>query len=158
MYSVAHSADPPAMVLLFAGRETSDSEYEGVIGAWERLFRDAKGRPAVGVVVVPVGHAQPNVFWRRRFAEVHGKESGPVYVAVVTQSAVIRGVITAVNWLMRRRANYHSHAFDTIEAAAEKLRSVEGLRDGLLRELLTAAQDQMRERRSSTTMIEAPHA
>lgn len=146
MYTVAHSTDPPAMVILFAGRDSTEAEYEGVVQAWERLYRDANGRPAVGVVVVPIDHAQPNAYWRRRFAEVHGKETGPMQVGVVTESALIRGVITAVNWLMHARPNYRASAFDSVDAAAKKLGSVEGVGPDTLVSLFKAAQASMRER------------
>ena len=146
MYTVAHSTDAPAMLILFAGRDTSDREYEGVVRAWQQLYRNARGRPAVGLVVVPAGHAQPNAHWRRRFAEVHGNETAPMEIAVVTESALIRGVITAVNWLMRSRANCHSHAFSTVDAAAERLCSIEGMTRDTFRLLLVAAQKAMTQR------------
>lgn len=93
--------------------------------------------------------AQPNAHWRRRFAEVHDKATRPMHVSVVTESALIRGVVTAMNWLVRPRSNYSLVAFDGVDASSNKLPFVHGMKKETLRALLAAAQDAMRKREAA---------
>ena len=41
----------------------------------------------------------PNAIWRRRFAETRERLRRPLHFRLVSQSPIIRGVVTAVNWL-----------------------------------------------------------
>ena len=115
--SKAYSGQASLLVLVFTGTDSSHAEYEVTVRAFEQLISDAVDRTAIGIVVVAPEHAQPNAYWRKRFAEVHRTAKHPLYIGVITKSVLIRGVITAIDWLLRSQVNYHSQAFATFEDA-----------------------------------------
>lgn len=139
--SQAYSAQASQLVLVFTGADSSHDEYEVTVRAFEKLISEAGHRTAIGVVVVAPEHAQPNAHWRKRFADVHRTAKHPLYIGVVTKNVLIRGVITAVNWLMRSKLDYHSQAFATFEEAAVSYEKELGSKMDTLRVLYRQASD-----------------
>jgi hypothetical protein len=145
MYAKAYSANPAMLVLTFAGTSTTSADYEEIVQSIEQLHRDASGRLAVAVIVVPKGHAAPNAHWRSRFADANRNRSGRYLLALVTESPLIRGVFTAVNWLMADKRNYHGYAVASFDEAITTFEKLEGKRLDRLRELFAEAQGRLRQ-------------
>lgn len=106
-----------------------EADYRGVIRLLTRLaeLSPTAGEPSVFLLDIVPGSARPPPAWRQRFADAerlgHGKR---VAFAVVTDSAVLRGIRTAVNWLAPPPLGYETTALSTIEETidwAERLRS-----------------------------------
>jgi hypothetical protein len=94
------------VVWLFTGTTNTDADYEGYLASINRLIRVAPvdRRPA-GIQVVDPSSPPPNAEWRKRIAEHtrHFPRDDALY-CMVTSNTVIRGVLTAINWM--RRPNY----------------------------------------------------
>jgi hypothetical protein len=121
MYTSGYCAKSAMLVILFTGEDSGDAEYQQMIEGWSRLYREAEGRLAIGVVVVERGHVPPNAGWRRRIALVHREAKGPRHIAVVTSNPLIRAVITAVDWITPPGPNQHTWAFASLEEAVKGL-------------------------------------
>jgi len=143
------------LVMKFAGTTTSDAEYGEIVEALKQMHRDANGRVAFGVIIVPKGHAAPNAYWRSRFADAHLNRTGRYLFAPVTENPLIRGVFTAVKWLMRDKNNYHGCALATFDDAVVAFEKIEGRQLDQLRALLTVAEADLRKRRPHLESKEA---
>jgi hypothetical protein len=144
MYTSAHCQKSALLVILFTGRDSSDEEYEHMLGAWSQLYREAQGRPTIGVVVIEPGHAAPNAGWRRRIAAVHRAQKAPRRIALVTDNPLIRAVITAVDWMTPPGPHQHTSAFGTFDDAVRTLEAQEGRPLDRLRALYQEAREAAR--------------
>jgi hypothetical protein len=136
------SIDPEAHVMLasMAGGQTS-AEHERVYAAIEKLDRGGRERahPIAMVFVVSRDNPAPDADWRRRFA-VQRKELGSpgVFLSIVTQSPIMRGVLTAMNWIVPQPPHMTSVTHATFDECAAWIERVQGtprlvlqrLRDG----------------------------
>jgi hypothetical protein len=78
------------------------ADHARVYAAIEDLDRRGRerGRPIAMVYLVARDNVAPDAHWRRRFAEQRKTFGSPhVYLSIVSQSPVIRGVLTAMNWI-----------------------------------------------------------
>lgn len=117
MMSKAYSAESNLLVLMFTGSDSSMEEYEETVRAFSKLISETVNGTSIAIIVVAAEHAQPNAYWRKRFVAVHQTARRPLRIGVVTQSILIRGVMTAIDWLMRSETNYRSQAFVSFEDA-----------------------------------------
>jgi hypothetical protein len=75
-------------------------------------------RSAALVLIVDAAYPRPSARWRKRIAEVRDTSPFDTYhFALVTTSSVIRGVLTAINWLSKSTPAFQSDAFATFELA-----------------------------------------
>ena len=124
MFSQAWDPVDALVVWLFSHEENSDDDYERYIRCIHEM--DARGAdrelPAAILVVDP-GQPAPNAAWRRRIAEASATMKSKALFAVVSESAVVRGVVTAINWI---RPPPYEHAversFDDAVAWIERRR------------------------------------
>jgi hypothetical protein len=128
MYS--YSADEIACVgvSIWSGEQT-DADYERSIAVLQRIDRLAaeRGVQHVQIVLVADGFKPPPAVWRKRISEVNrGFVCSSYYFGFVTRSAVIRGVFTAIRWLIGARHGHYSAAFGTFAEAASWARKNTG--------------------------------
>ena len=133
------STDFTAHVMLasMAGGQTT-AEHERVFAAIAELDRSGHGRNApIGFVyLVARDNPAPDAYWRRRFAEQRKTFGSPrVYLSIVSQSALIRGVLTAMNWIAPQPANMTSVTHATFEECATWMERVQGTSPAVLRRL-----------------------
>jgi hypothetical protein len=84
----------------------------------------AKKRLAIVICQEP-GVPAPNSSWRKKVAEMTAAPSfRPIYCAIITCNPLIRGVVTALNWLRRR--DYSEAIFADIEAGLAWLQASRG--------------------------------
>jgi hypothetical protein len=124
------SADDIACVTvsLWSG-EQSDSDFEAGISQLQKLDRLATSRGMVGIMfsVVESNYKPPPAIWRQRMSEVNRELScSHYYFALITQSLLVRGVFTAVRWLVGPRQGHHSGAFRNFDEAADWIRKSTG--------------------------------
>jgi hypothetical protein len=139
MYTLAYDGTALMLVHLFTGRSSTDAENAQMIEGWRRLYRDAGSRAAFAAVVVEAGHPPPNAYVRKRIVEVGRTAQGPVLTAIVTESTLIRGVITATNWLRDRTDLHDTYAFATLELGAAQFERTTGRSMDRLRSLYSDA-------------------
>jgi hypothetical protein len=133
------STDFNAHVMLasMAGGQTT-AEHERVYAAIAALDRSGRGRNApIGFVyLVARDNPAPDAYWRRRFAEQRKTFGSPrVYLSIVSQSALIRGVLTAMNWIAPQPANMTSVTHATFEECATWIEREQGTSPAVLRRL-----------------------
>jgi hypothetical protein len=108
---------------------SSDADYLRAIEVFETMDRVAakSGKKNVHVSVVEAGYPQPPAVWRKKIGAVNrGMSCREYYFALVTQSALVRGVFTAVRWLVGAREGHHSAAVHSFAEAAARVRRSSG--------------------------------
>ena len=93
------------------------------------------------VFVVARDNPAPDAYWRRRFAEQRKTFGSPrVCRSIVTQSAVMRGVLTAMRWIAPEPANMTCVTHATFEECALWVEQNQGTSRKALRTLLDDAE------------------
>jgi hypothetical protein len=120
MLKFAYAAEHRLLVIGIGGGTLGESDYEMLITAFAVLdARAAEERlPAAVLAVVSTDLQSPTVQWRRRFAELRTTRNAPsTSFALVTDSAGVRGAITAINWIIPEPPHQKTRFFDTTEEA-----------------------------------------
>jgi hypothetical protein len=103
MITFAYNAAAHALVIVCtAAVEHTTKQHEDFMAAVQKLDDDgaAHGRPVSFLLVLDPGTPSPSAYWRQLYAEQRaGLKSPQAHIAIVTQSAVLRGVLTAMNWI-----------------------------------------------------------
>jgi hypothetical protein len=105
-----------AAVWLFTGRQNADADYERYVASLAELARTARrvGHGA-GLLVAERDNPPPNATWRKRIADASRHYPPNCAFALVSESMLVRSVITAVNWL--RPPTYDFVALATVDEA-----------------------------------------
>jgi hypothetical protein len=135
--------DPALHVLLvYVAGPQDASDHERVIGAIGRLDRDGRDhdRKVAFMLVLGPETQAPNAHWRRRYAEQRGTFVAPgVFVSVVTESAVLRGVMTAMSWIRPPPSHVKSVHHATFLEGAQWIEQSQGTPVAALRRLFDQA-------------------
>jgi hypothetical protein len=84
------------------------------------------------------GTEPPDAFWRRRFAVQRQAMRAPcVFTSIVTTSKVLRGVLTAINWISPAPAHVKSVHHATVDEAAAWIEIVQGCASDKVRALFS---------------------
>jgi hypothetical protein len=129
MYTFCDNEALGLIVGVYSGGVTADADYmrciESIASADKAAVR--AGVPLACVLVTDENTRQPSVLWRKRMADANNAiESERYYFALVTSSFLIRGVMTAIGWLVRPRPHHETGAFDSLESAGAWLQSKTG--------------------------------
>jgi hypothetical protein len=128
MIAIAYEPSLHVLCARSSGPQVS-AENEKLVTALAEL--DRNGRTAKHVVafildLVP-GAEPPDAYWRRRFAEQRkGLEAPGVFIAIVTASRVMRGVLTAMNWISPEGPHVKTVLHATWEEAAAWVERMQG--------------------------------
>jgi hypothetical protein len=118
------------------------ADHERVYAAIGGLDRRGKvdARAVALLFVVAKGTESPDAHWRRRFAEQRKNFGSPhVFLAMVTDSALMRGVLTAMSWISPEPSHVTSATRATFEEAAAWIERRQGTPQFVLQSLLTQA-------------------
>src|SRR5579864_3664497 len=102
MFSLTYDATRRLLVGFAAPGARKDAVYQRVLDAIHELDREGKaaGRPIAFMLVVDADSQRPPPMWRKRLAEQRRALTSPrVLMAIVSPSALTRGVMTAMNWV-----------------------------------------------------------
>jgi hypothetical protein len=97
MWTEVFDDDAPAVVWLFSGTTNVDADFDGWLASMARIDRATAGRRAVGIVVIDDGNPPPGPAHRERLTATARSMRGGAPLAVVTSSAIARGVIAGLN-------------------------------------------------------------
>lgn len=128
MYASASEDSTGTLLGIYSGAPT-DAEYERALSGMAELDvrASAHGQPFVYVLVVDSSMQLPPAAWRKRFAAANQNvKSGRFLFAMVTQSAMMRGVYTAVIWLTGIPEGHSYTAVATLADARHWLESLTG--------------------------------
>jgi len=96
-------------VLVFCYANPYDpADYAGYQAEFVRLIAAARAerRPVVLLINLQDGYPQPNAVQRKNIGEAWAKAPDVGgFIAIVTTSVVIRGIITAIEWFMKNSPN-----------------------------------------------------
>ena len=125
MIKLEHDAGKALIVAwLSSGGEMQD-DFAQLLGTLEKALDVKRTDQRLAIMVVmETGHALPNAFWRSRAAEVTGRDEFNGYLAIVTQIRLIRGVLTALDWL--RTKSYQDKVFTSAKEAKAWLEQERG--------------------------------
>jgi hypothetical protein len=131
--------DPASHLLAcIASGVRSTAENERLLAAIDELDRGGRAdRHPVGFLLeLANGSSPPDAHWRRRFAEQRQAMKAPrVFTAIVTTSTLLRGVLTAMNWISPPPVHVKSVHHATREEAEAWLELVQGTRIAIIRRL-----------------------
>jgi hypothetical protein len=129
MFSLRYDAVRHLLVGFAAPGARTDADYERTLAAVEKLDRDGKvvNKPVAFVLVVDADSERPPPKWRRRLAEQRRELTSPrVLMAIVSSSALTRGIMTAMNWVSPPPAHVQMVNHATVEEAAAWVERLQG--------------------------------
>jgi hypothetical protein len=141
MINLTYEATRNVLVAFVAG-SMDNASNERLYAAVDSLDRGGKERnEPVALVIYLNADAEPlNAHWRKRFADQRKNMAAPrAFISVITQSAVLRGVMTAMNWINQPPAHIKSQNHATFEESAAWIELCQGAPRAVLRRLLDEA-------------------
>ena len=112
---IAHDLDVGVAVWLFTGPANSEDDYRRYLETILALDAARADEDAAGLVVADPGNPPPPSVWRRKIADATRTIQSRTAFALVSSSPVMRGVMTAINWL--RPPPYRSRACASVDDA-----------------------------------------
>jgi hypothetical protein len=138
MVSLTYDASHNVLVAFVTGA-TDNAANERLYAAVESLDRAGKQRNGpIAMMLLLAPDAEPlNAHWRKRFADQRKNLTAPrAFLSVITQSAMLRGVMTAMNWINQPPAHIKSQNHATFEESAAWIELCHGTPRAVLRRLL----------------------
>src|SRR5262245_47138857 len=121
VYTFGYDRETLCYVGVLSGRSSTDEDYEKLVQSTDELTVDAKAqqRASSWIFVVDPSHARPNDAQRRRLAAARGADLGnlAMHMAVVTDSALVRSAVNAINWLSAPAPGVVLHAVRSFDHA-----------------------------------------
>lgn len=105
---ISHLNEQKAILACRYANPYDPEDYVAYVTEFERAVIAARAhqRPITLLVQLEDGYPQPNAVQRKNIGEAWGKvpDLGG-RIAIVTSSAIIRGIITAIEWFMKNSPN-----------------------------------------------------
>ncbi len=117
MEAIVYDTTPGGVMVQIHYGAPSDEEWNAVVDHLE----DCLPR-LIGVLAIAVGESGPNTVQRARLNAVLEKMPEETHFALLSDSRVTRGILTAINWLSGRQRQSHVFSADDLEGALETLR------------------------------------
>src|ERR1017187_1872266 len=87
-------------VWLFTAGQNTEDDWRAYCDALGAVYREYAGqRCPFAVQVIDPQSSDPTAKWRREIADASARVPKGSAIAIVSQSRIVRGVITAVSWL-----------------------------------------------------------
>jgi hypothetical protein len=140
LYDYVTSKDTGLYVGIYTG-DVSDEDYARCVNSmteFERTVRTQPGGLAAVLVTDPGVEAVP-ASWRKRMAHFNNSVQAQHYLlAIVTPSSVVRGILTAINWLSPAKQGHARKAHETFADACSWIEKHRGRAEPQLDELYRA--------------------
>jgi hypothetical protein len=138
MFSLSYDERLHVLVGFAGPGARADADYERVVTSIAKLDEDgarAKARVAF-VLVIDAGSEAPPPVWRKRLAEQRKTFKSPaVFMAIVSPSALTRGVLTAMNWISPPPEHVQTANPGTIGEAAVWVERQQGTTRGIVQRM-----------------------
>jgi len=119
MFRLAFDTSIVIGVGVFSGNENTDIDFQAYVNSFKRLDEIAYSRPDVRgayAIIVDPDNPRPDAAWRKKIADASADIRSNPAVSLITKSAAIRSVITAINWF--RPPRYEIKCHESVEASA----------------------------------------
>lgn len=140
MFTYAYDVPAMACVWLMSGTSNTDDDFQRYLDTIARFDGMAAGwSHAFAVMMVDRDNPRPDAMWRKRIAEASTNLKSRPMFALVSPSPIIRGVLTAINWV--RPPPFETAAFATLEDARRWGEAAQKRSLAVLPQLLQRARD-----------------
>ncbi|GEM_PF-2670218 len=139
MFTYAYDEKACIAIFLFTGKDNDDEDFVRYLAAVDELDARANGRAEAAVLtVVERGNPPPNAAWRKKIGERSRLMKSRPIAALVSESPIICGVMTVLNWIAPQRFE-ESVVTSTFEEAVLWVEARRGARKSVLNLLLREA-------------------
>ena len=141
LFAYAHSKSTGLYVGIYTG-DISDDDYARCVTSMTEFEREVRSQPDgfAAVLVTDPGVEAVPASWRKRMAQFNDNVQARQYLlAIVTPSSVVRGILTAINWLSPARQGHVRKAHETFVDACAWIERHRGHSERHLDELYRAA-------------------
>jgi hypothetical protein len=96
---IASDIEERAVLWLFTGPTNKDDDFAEYVASIKTFDEICAGKDGAAVLMADAGNPAPPSPWRKKIADASARLlSKPAFV-LVSSSPLIRGVVTAINWL-----------------------------------------------------------
>lgn len=100
MFSASIDQERAIAVWLMSGASNTEEDYARYVESLLHVQRFmARRERGFGMMVVDADNPPPNAIWRKRIADASTQFPAGCYYVLVSESVIIRGVMTALNWI-----------------------------------------------------------
>jgi hypothetical protein len=117
MKTIAYDTTPGGVMVQVHYGTAPDEEWNAVVDDLERRLLEL-----AGVVAIALGEGGPTPSQRERLNAVVSRMPEATHFALLSDSRVTRGILTAINWLTGRHEQSHVFSADDLEGALRALR------------------------------------
>ena len=145
MYAYAMAKETGLYVGIYTGA-VSDDDYAQCLNSMIEFEREVRRHPdgLSAVLVTDPGVEAVPPSWRKRMAAFNDSVQAPRYLlAIVTPSSVVRGILTAINWLSPARVGHQRRAHESFADACNWIEKAHGRPQPQLDELQRAARSKL---------------
>jgi hypothetical protein len=124
MYASVAAESGSVVVGVYSGPDT-DADHARAIASIVAADAAAvaNDEPVVVILVTQRDSASPPPIWRKRMADANqNMRAKAYYFALVSPNGLLRGVLTAINWLNDVPSHHHFEAKATFDEAARWIR------------------------------------
>jgi hypothetical protein len=131
--------------------DVSDADYERCVSSMYAFEREQRSHPRgiAAILVNDAGVPPVPASWRKRMADFNDSvQATPYLLSIVTPSTVIRGILTAINWLSPSRKDHERVAHETFTQASAWIEKRRGVAQPELAPLYAAARAKLPARKA----------
>ena len=145
MFSYAMAKEKGLYVGIYTG-VVGDEDYAQCLSSMTEFERAVRGQPdgLVAILVTDPGVEAVPPAWRKRMASFNDNvQASRFLLSIVTPSSLIRGILTAINWLSPARQGHQRKAHETFDEARTWIEKTHGRPQPQLVELYHAARSKL---------------
>ena len=145
MFSYAMAKEKGLYVGIYTGA-VGDEDYAQCLSSMTEFERAVRGLPdgLVAILVTDPGVEAVPPAWRKRMASFNDNvQASRFLLSIVTPSSLIRGILTAINWLSPARQGHQRKAHETFAEACAWIEKIHGRPQPQLAELYHAARSKL---------------
>lgn len=141
LFEYATSKDTGLYVGIYTG-DVGDDDYARCVTSMTEFERAIRSQPHgfAAILVTDPGVEAVPASWRKRMAHFNNSVQAQQYLlAIVTPSSVVRGILTAINWLSPTKQGHQRKAHETLADAWVWIEKQRGRSEPQVDELYRAA-------------------
>ena len=149
MYASANTESGEVIVGVFSG-VNEDADHARAVASIVAADAAAveRDQPLVCILVAQRDTESPPAIWRKRMADANRNMQAKQYwFALVSPNPLLRGVLTAINWMSSVPSHHHYKAVGTLDDAVGWVRAETGQTYPMLETLYESARQELTQAR-----------